>query len=76
MNVSGRTDGRTAVHLVRVRVTGPSDAVDVLARRLRHLLHVAQQSGDYANRPPSTHVRRYLDILISDEERAGEVSRG
>jgi hypothetical protein len=61
--------------LVRVRIDGPADAVARCAERVRQALDVVRESRDYGNRPPSTDVRRYLDVLVDGEQPAAEVER-
>jgi hypothetical protein len=40
------------------------------------VLNVVRESDDYPNRPPSTGVRRYLDVVIEgDDLVAREVGR-
>jgi hypothetical protein len=51
-------------HLVRVRVSGPPEAVAQVADELRRRLAVAEESGDYANRRDPG-VRRYLSVLVA-----------
>ncbi len=54
--------------LVHVRVMGQPDAVVQVARQLRDVLHVAEESTDYPRRM-DLGVRRYLTVLHPADER-------
>jgi hypothetical protein len=53
-------------HLVRIRVSGPAQAVALVAEVLRRVdvFEVAEESDDYRNRRDPG-VRRYLNVLVS-----------
>ena len=72
MTASSRDRGP---RLVRVRFDGPAEAIAFCSERLHQLFVVARESGDYPNRPPSTDVRRYFDVLVDRRLVAGEVER-
>jgi hypothetical protein len=61
--------------LVRVRITGPREAVAVAADRIGLVLGVAGESRDYPNSNDAG-VRRYLDVLSGDDTMAGRDGRG
>jgi hypothetical protein len=56
-----------AARLVHVRVMGPPEAVEEVARRLRHALPVAEESADYPRRR-DLGVRRYLTVVVEPGE--------
>lgn len=53
--------------IVHVRLLGSVDAVERVARRLRDLLPVAEESRNYANHRDAD-VRRYLTVLLPEED--------
>ncbi len=62
--------------LVSIRLMGPPDAVTFAVERLALVLHVAKVSRDYPKRPPSSDIRRYVDLLVDgDDLLADEVGR-
>ncbi len=52
------------VELVKVRIMGQAEAVAQVARELRHVLHVAEESADYPRRR-DLGVRRYLTVVFA-----------
>ncbi len=62
--------------LVSIRLMGPPGAVTFAVERLALVLHVAKVSRDYPNRPPSSDIRQYVDVLVDgDDLLAAEVGR-
>lgn len=49
---------------MKIRIEGTPRAVEAFAAFLRATVDVQQESSDYSNRPPSTLVRRYLDVEL------------
>jgi hypothetical protein len=64
-----------SAQLVKVRLMGPSTAVAHAADEVRRVLTVVGESREYPNRPPSTDVRQYLDVLIDSGDRGADLSR-
>jgi hypothetical protein len=65
-----------SAQLVKVRLMGPAVAVRQTADLMHRTLTVVDESREYPNRPPSTDVRRYLDVLIDGGDQvAGEAGR-
>lgn len=48
---------------VKIRIQGLPDDVAKTAVALRALMHVLEESNDYANRGTSEFVRRYLTVI-------------
>ncbi len=62
-NTSGTgPSGPDAPPVVKVRLMGPPAAVQAIARRLREVLAVADESADYPRRA-GLGVRRYLTVV-------------
>jgi hypothetical protein len=70
--MSRHTHVTSDVPIVKVRLMGQPDVVAHAADRLRSALTVIDESRDYENRPPSTGVRRYLDVLVDGADVVGE----
>ncbi len=66
-NVPGAGAVEAPIVLVHVPVMGQPDAVAEVARQLRAVLHVAEESHDYLRRR-DLGVRRYLTVLVPAEE--------
>ena len=55
---------------MKIRLHGTKTEVEILANLLRHTatdqapFQIVNESGDYTDRPPSTLVRRYLEIRL------------
>ncbi len=54
--------------LVSIRLMGPPDAATFAVERLALVLHVAKVSRDYPNRPPSSDIRHYVDVLVDGDD--------
>lgn len=52
---------------VKLRIEALPGEVDAVAALLRGVLEVVEESRDYANRPPSRQVRRYLEVRAPAE---------
>ncbi len=53
--------------MIKLRLNGQAAEVEKISRVLRELeadgeLRILNESADYADRPPSLYVRRYLDV--------------
>lgn len=57
---------RTRAPLAKVRLMGPPEAVAEIARRLRQVLDVVEESADHPRRR-DLGVRRYLTVLVPRE---------
>jgi len=52
--------------MIKIRLMGTPDDVATLAACLGELVEVLEESPDYANRGPSSLVRRYLTVRVTD----------
>ena len=58
--------------LVSIRLMGPPEAVTFAAEQLALVLHVTKVSRDCPNRPPSSDIRQYLDVLVDGDDLLAE----